>query len=79
MVSAASSATIDLALVIPQLWCGITQEIGVERKDFKLLVVASEGDIDMKPLQYLNEDMPELPMEIKPLSHFNNPEPYIEF
>ena len=45
----------------------------MERRDFELLVVANEGDIDMKPLQS------ELPMEFKPLNHLNNPEPYVGF
>ena len=42
----------DLAHVTRHLLAGIAQEIGVERSEFKLVIVANEGD---KPIQYLAE------------------------
>ena len=41
MASVASSATMDLAAIVPQLLEGICQELGVEANDFKIVVVAN--------------------------------------
>ena len=43
----------DLARVIPQLLEGISQELGVEAKDFKLIVAANRGQIDPADLTVL--------------------------
>ena len=56
----------DLAQLIPQLLAGISQKIGVESKDLKLLVIANECDLDLKPIQQLALYVPELELEVKP-------------
>ena len=78
MVSTASSATMDLAQVIPQLLAGLCQELCVEAKDLKLVVVANEGDIDLKPIKQLRDSMEDVAWEFKPKDALHNPEPYLE-
>ena len=66
----------DLAQVIPQLLEGISQELGVEGKDVKLVIVAYEGDIKaVKQIQHCYEG---LAWELKPTIPHHNSEPYVE-
>ena len=55
MVSAASTAAMDLMQVIPVLLSGIAQEVGLEPTELKLVLVADEGQYDPKPFQTLVE------------------------
>ena len=45
----------DLIYVILQLLEGISQELGVEAKDFKLVIVADKGDINLKPVMQIQQ------------------------
>ena len=68
----------DLAQVVPKLLEGISQELGVEAKDFKLVVIANRNQIDSKPLQLIAQCYEGLEWELKPLDDLRNPEPYVE-
>ena len=57
MVSPSPSATTDLTQLIPQLLPGLCQELGVETKNFKLVLFANEHDVDIKPIKQLCEHM----------------------
>ena len=78
MASAASSATMDLAYVIPQLLEGISQELGVEAKDFKLVILANREDIDPQPLRQIAQWHEGLEWEFKPTNPLHNPKPCLE-
>ena len=72
MASAASSATMDLTQVIPQLLESVFQELGVaSAKDLKLAIVAKEGDLDLKPIQQIQCYYEGMEWEF-------HPEPYVE-
>ena len=68
----------DLAYVIPQLLEGISQELGVETKDFKLVIAADRGDIDPQPLRQILQWYEGLQWEFKRMNSLHNPEPYLE-
>ena len=56
MVSGASTSTyMDLTAVVPALMEGIAQEVGVEMKEVKVILVGDETQIDVKPFQTLKE------------------------
>ena len=52
MVSVAStSASMDLTAVVPPLVHGIAQEVGVEVKELKVILVGDKTQLDLKPFR----------------------------
>ena len=67
-----------LTCIIPQLLEGISQELGVEAKDLKLVIVADRGQSDTKPLGAIAQAYEGLEWEVKPMNQMRNPETYLE-
>ena len=78
MVLTASSAAMDLTQVTTSLLDGISQELGLEAKEFKIVLVANKDQIDPKPFQHLFQQHHDSAWEFKPFNAWQNPEPYLE-
>ena len=68
----------DLTQVVPTLLEGISQELGLESKEFKILLVANQDQIDRKPFHRLVHQHEGLEWDFKPFNPLLNPEPYLE-
>ena len=54
----------DFAQLILQLLAGVFLDLGVEAKDFKLVIVANEDDLNLKPIKQIQLTMRIWPMRL---------------
>ena len=76
--SAATSASMDLTRVILSLLDGIVQELGLEPKEFKIVLVANEDQTDPSPFQSLHQHYTDLEWGYQRFNAWENPETYLE-
>ena len=63
MVSTASTAAMDLTQVIPAWLDGVAQELGMEKREFKLVLAGDPGQFGPKPVQQLMQDYNQIEWE----------------
>ena len=68
----------DLTQVIPALLDGAAQELGMEKREFKLVIAGNPGQFDPKPIQQLMQDDNQIEWEFVHCSPLDSPEPRFE-
>ena len=68
----------DWASVVPALLDGIDQELGLEAKEVKFVLVANQHQIDPKPFQHIFQQYHDLEWEVQAFQRMQNPEPFLE-
>ena len=75
--SVATTASMDLTAVVPDLMRGIAQEVGVDVSELKVILVGDEHQVDLKPFKTLQSQYDKVEWDYEMLDPHHNPELYI--
>ena len=67
----------DLTQVIPALLVGAAKELGMEKREFKLVLAANQSQLDPEPFNQLMQDYAQTRWEFVPCNPHDNPEPHL--